>query len=171
MKGKRKRSTVIIEVIILGILLAVILVFLYLVYGAGTLGDRLKSKHMKSKHMKSKHIVSVMLIFVAVGMISSSVLAAEKDKYSEWIGPSKGVSYRYGRNYLGENQWSPYPNYVQFWNANAYRVKITYYETLFGKEYGPYIQFLGPSSDNDPGMKVAIPKDAKVSSITVEPLQ
>ncbi len=40
MRGKRKRSTVIIEVIILGILLVIILIFLYLVYGAGTLGGR-----------------------------------------------------------------------------------------------------------------------------------
>jgi hypothetical protein len=60
---------------------------------------------------------------------------------------------------------------VQFWNANPYRVKITYYETLSGKEYGPYIHFLGPSSDKDPGIKVAIPKDARISSITVEPSQ
>jgi hypothetical protein len=119
--------------------------------------------------MRRKRIVLPMLILVSMGIISSSVFAADKDKYSEWIGLSKGVSFRYGRNYLGENQWSPYPNFVQFWNANPYRMKITYYETLSGKEYGPYIQFLGPSSDNDPGMKVAIPKDAKVSSITVEP--
>ncbi len=123
--------------------------------------------------MKSKCIVLLMLILACIEVISSSVLAADvdKDKYSEWVGPSKGVSFRYGRNYLGENQWSPYPNYVQFWNANAYRVKITFYETLSGKEYGPYIYFLGPSSETDPGIKVAIPKDAKVSSITVEPLQ
>jgi hypothetical protein len=119
--------------------------------------------------MRRKRIVLPMLILVSMGIISSSVFAADKDKYSEWIGLSKGVSFRYGRTYLGENQWSPYPNFVQFWNANPYRMKITYYETLSGKEYGPYIQFLGPSSDNDPGMKVAIPKDAKVSSITVEP--
>jgi hypothetical protein len=119
--------------------------------------------------MRRKRIVLPMLILVSMGIISSSVFAADKDKYSEWIGLSKGVSFRYGRNYLGENQWSPYPNFVQFWNANPYRMKITYYETLSGKEYGPYIQFLGPSSDNDPGMKVTIPKDAKVSSITVEP--
>jgi hypothetical protein len=121
--------------------------------------------------MKSKRIVLLMLILVSMGIISSFVFAADKDKCSEWIGSSKGVSFRYGRNYLGENQWSPYPNFVQFWNANSYRVKITYYETLSGKEYGPYIQFLGPSSDSDPGIKVAIPKDAKVSSITVEALQ
>ncbi len=121
--------------------------------------------------MKSKRTILLILILVFMGMISSSVFAADKDKYSEWIGSSKGVSFRYGRNYLAENQWSPYPNYVQFWNANPYRVKITFYETLSGKEYGPYIQFLGPSSDNDPGIRVAIPKDAKVSSIMVEPLQ
>ncbi len=121
--------------------------------------------------MKSKHILFLILILVSMGIISYSVLAADKDRYSEWIGPSQGVSFRYGRAYLGENQWSPYPNYVQFWNGNPYRVKITFYETLSGKEYGPYIQFLGPSNDNDPGMKVAIPKDAKVSSIMVEPLQ
>ncbi len=123
--------------------------------------------------MKSNRVVLLMLILVFMGIISTSVFAADadKDKYSEWIGPSKGVSFRYGRNYLGENQWSPYPNFVQFWNANPYRVKITFYETLSGKEYGPYIHFLGPSSDNDPGIKVAIPKDAKVSSITVERLQ
>ncbi len=118
--------------------------------------------------MKKKHIVLLMLILLSMGFISSSAFAADKDKYSEWIGPSNGVSFRYGRNYLSENQWSPHPNFVQFWNANAYRVKITYYETLSGKEYGPYIQFLGPSSDNDPGIRVAIPKDAKVSFIAVE---
>jgi hypothetical protein len=119
--------------------------------------------------MKRKRIVLLMLILVSIGIISSSVFPADKDKYSEWTGPSKGVSFRYGRTYLGENQWSPYPNFVQFWNANAYWVKITYYEILSGKEYGPYIHFLNPSSDNDPGIKVAIPKDARVSSITVEP--
>jgi hypothetical protein len=121
--------------------------------------------------MKSKRVVLLVLILVYMGIISCSVFAADKDKYSEWTGPSKGVSFRYGRTYLGESQWSPYPNFVQFWNASPYRVKITYYETLSGKEYGPYIQFLGPSSDNDPGIRVAIPKDAKVSSIAVEPLQ
>jgi hypothetical protein len=121
--------------------------------------------------VKSKRIVFLTLILVSIGIISFSVFAADKDKYSEWTGPSKGVSFRYGRTYLGENQWSPYPNFVQFWNANPYRVKITYYETLSGKEYGPYIHFLGPSSDKDPGIKVAIPKDAKVVSVTVEPLQ
>ena len=86
--------------------------------------------------MKSKRIVLLMLILVSMGIISSFVFAADKDKCSEWIGSSKGVSFRYGRNYLGENQWSPYPNFVQFWNANSYRVTITYYETLSGKEYG-----------------------------------
>jgi hypothetical protein len=123
--------------------------------------------------VKSKRIVLLTLILVSLGIISSSVFAAaaDKDKYSEWTSPSEGVSFRYGRTYLGENQWSPYPNFVQFWNGNAYRVKITYYETLAGKEYGPYIHFLSPSSDKDPGIKVAIPKDAKVSSITVERLQ
>jgi len=121
--------------------------------------------------MISRRIVLLVLILVSMEIISSSVFAADKDKYSEWTGPSKGVSYRYGRNYLGENQWSPYPNFVQFWNANAYRVKITYYETLSGKEHGPYIQILGPSSDNDPGIKVAIPKDTRISSVAVEPLQ
>ena len=121
--------------------------------------------------MISKRIILFMLILAPMGIISSSVFAADKDKYSEWIGPSQGVSFRYGRAYLGENQWSPYPNFVQFWNANAYRVKITFYETISEKQYGPYIHFLSPSSDSDPGIKVAIPKDAKVSSITVEPLQ
>ncbi len=122
--------------------------------------------------VKRKPIELIALILVAIGIISSSVFAADKDKdkYSEWTGPSQGVSFRYGRTYLGENQWSPYPNFVQFWNANASRVKITYCETLSGKEFGPYIHFLGPSSDNDPGVKVAIPKDARISSITVERL-
>ncbi len=121
----------------------------------------------------SKRIILFVLILVFMGIISFSGFAADadKDKYSEWISPSKGVSFRYGKTYLGENQWSPYPNVMQFWNANAFRVKITFFETLSGKEYGPYVHFLGPSSDSDPGIKVAIPKDAKVSSITVEPLQ
>ncbi len=129
-------------------------------------------KEIKERRVavKRKCIVSLILNLVAIGIISSSVFAADKDKYSEWTGPSQGVSFRYGRTYLGENQWSPYPNFVQFWNANASRVKITYYETLSGKEFGPYIHFLGPSSDNDPGVKVAIPKDARIRSITVERL-
>jgi hypothetical protein len=121
--------------------------------------------------MKNKHIIVLMLILVSMGIISSSVFAADKDKYSEWTGPSKGVSFRYGRSYLGENQWSPYANFVQFWNANSYRVKITYNETLSGKEYGPYIHFLDQSNDSNPGIKVAISKNARVSSITVEPSQ
>jgi hypothetical protein len=120
--------------------------------------------------MKNKRIVLLLMIVFSLVIISPSVLAVDKDKCSEWNGPSKGVSYRYCRLYLGENQWSPFPNYVQFWNANLYKVKITFYETIAGKksEYGPYVHFLDPSNDNNPGIKVALPKDARVSSITVE---
>ncbi len=121
--------------------------------------------------MKNKRIVLLLMILLSLVIISPSVLAVDKDKCSEWKGPYKGVSFRYCRSYLVENQWSPFPNFVQFWNANLYQVKITYYETIAGKkdEYGPYVHFLDPSNDNNPGIKVAIPKDARVSSITVEP--
>ena len=123
--------------------------------------------------MKNKRIVLLMIILLSLVIIAPSVLAVDKDKCSEWNGPYKGVSYRYCRSYLAENQWSLFPNYVQFWNANLYQVKITFYETIAGKkdEYGPYINFLDPSNDNTPGIKVALPKDARVSSIAVEPSQ
>ena len=113
----------------------------------------------------------LLMLLLSLVIIAPSVLAADKDKCSEWNGPNKGVSYRYCRLYLGENQWSSFPNYVQFWNANLYQVKITYYETIAGKkdEHGPYVHFLDPSNDNNPGIKVALPKDASVSSITIEP--
>jgi hypothetical protein len=39
MKGKRRKSIVIIEIIILGVLLALILAFIYIVYRAGSVGD------------------------------------------------------------------------------------------------------------------------------------
>jgi hypothetical protein len=119
--------------------------------------------------MKNKRIV-LLLVLLSLVIISSAVFAVDKDRCSEWNGPFKGVSYRYCRQYLVENQWSPFPNYVQFWNGNLYKVKITYYETIAGKEgqYGPYVHFLDPSNDNNPGIKVALPKDARVSSITVE---
>jgi hypothetical protein len=122
--------------------------------------------------MKNKCIV-LMMILLSLVIISPSVLAVDKDKCSEWNGPIKGVSYRYCRLYLGEDQWSPFPNYVQFWNANLYKVKITFYETIAGKkdQYGPYVHFLDPSNDKNPGIKVALPKDALVSSITAEPSQ
>jgi hypothetical protein len=121
--------------------------------------------------MKNRRIVLLLMILLGLVIISPSVLAVDKDKCSEWNGPYKGVSFRYCRAYLVENQWSPFPNFVQFWNANLYKVKITYYETIAGKkdEYGPYVHFLDPSNDNNPGIKVALPQNASVSSITVEP--
>jgi hypothetical protein len=121
--------------------------------------------------MKKKLIALLMLILVSMVIMSSSVFAGDKDKYGQWMGPYNGVSLRYVWSYLGQNQWSSYHDYVQFWNANSYKVEITYYVKISEKERGPFVIDLDPSNDTNPGEKVALAEDESVSSITVKPSQ
>lgn len=113
-------------------------------------------------------IMAWVLLAVGAMTVTAFAEAEDYDKYDRWFGPYNGVSCRYGWSYLGNDKWCSYQNFVHFWNGNNAQAKITYYNTLNGVKRGPYIQYLEPSNDKNPGIKISISEGEEVKSIVVE---
>jgi len=115
--------------------------------------------------MKTKLAHSALLLLLFVATVVFGRQPEGRDRCTDWIGHyGGGVSYRYCKTYLGEDQWSPDYDCYQFKNDSSHRVAVTCSLMKGDDSFGSHQSELNPHAK---GALVALPPGVRLKSIEV----